>query len=156
MTGVIDRYAVISEHLHYNPSFDEDTDSERVVRRESNHGVGYLDVAKNPEEERVRLESFMAEETEPTSEIIFQTGGRGTDHDDKTDDFNFELPESPPSPDRRMTKAKDQVIDLRTGTGLRNCACWQQFPRSMLVAGGLLALGMVAVVVMIAIGIIPV
>jgi hypothetical protein len=37
-----------------------------------------LDVAKNPEEERVRSESRMAEETEPTSEIIFQTGGAFT------------------------------------------------------------------------------
>lgn len=40
----------------------------------SKHGVGYLDVALDPEG-RERSDSRMAEETEPTSEIVFQTAG---------------------------------------------------------------------------------
>eukprot|EP00035_Acanthoeca_spectabilis_P021199 m.436915 g.436915 ORF g.436915 m.436915 type:complete len:155 (+) comp18036_c0_seq1:352-816(+) len=124
MTGVIDRYAVISEHLHYNPSFDVDAESERVARGTSKHGVGYLDVALDPEG-RERSDSRMAEETEPTSEIVFQTAGSsGTAStlEDRTDDFNFEPAgsESPGSPKRRGSKSKDEMFDLRTGTG-RQC-----------------------------------
>ena len=79
MTGVVDRYAVIAEHLHYNPSFDVDSEDARIARAVSVHAGrdGYLDILSNsdPEAERERSESRMAEETVPTSEIVFETGG---------------------------------------------------------------------------------
>jgi hypothetical protein len=80
MTGVVDRYAVIAEHLHYNPSFDVDSEDARIARGVSVHAGrdGYLDILSNsdPEAERERSESRMAEETVPTSEIVFETGGK--------------------------------------------------------------------------------
>mmetsp|Transcript_16012 Transcript_16012/g.41453 ORF Transcript_16012/g.41453 Transcript_16012/m.41453 type:complete len:161 (+) Transcript_16012:216-698(+) len=160
MTGVIDRYAVISEHLHYNPSFDVDNESERVARNSAViKGSGYLDVAKDPEEERERSESRMAVESERTSEIVFETGGQGSrgSDNDRSDDFKFELGGSDfGAASRRASRLKDKPIDLRTGTRLStcpscNCLCgWKMgavfFIAAIITAGVvLIVLGILAV-----------
>eukprot|EP00041_Stephanoeca_diplocostata_P036890 m.1366309 g.1366309 ORF g.1366309 m.1366309 type:complete len:149 (-) comp24951_c0_seq19:1569-2015(-) len=140
MTGVIDKYAVISEHLHYNPGFDADSTSGRT------RSPGYLDVASRVQVEDVCTLDRTA--TVKTNEIVLHTGGDGNSPEG---DFNFEpggheeAPESAPTKfGRRNSKVEDKPIDLRTGTVGSACPCgWKYICVALLmavvVAGAVLA-----------------
>lgn len=122
MTGVIDRYAVMGEHLHYNPNFstDREVDSTSPSPAVQSPGsdivgnLGYLDI----------------EAHNATNEMIFHTGGNGETTDDA--DFEFEMGTGErTSPKGSKKPPKDKVIDLNMDGGgcLSNaCECCDDAP----------------------------
>eukprot|EP00040_Diaphanoeca_grandis_P010399 m.53195 g.53195 ORF g.53195 m.53195 type:complete len:163 (-) comp21723_c0_seq1:476-964(-) len=130
MTGVIDRMAVLGDHLHYNPTFESNQQDTELSP--DSPSTAYLEVFGYPEKGKTDDHEGIK-----TSEIVFHTGGAR----DRSDDFEFSYgrPDSIVDDDwnalndgkrklhttqrqkRRRSQEREQPINLNTEP--QSCTC---------------------------------